>query len=69
MQCSKCGSSNMDFGSVGVSNFPQAWWNPIVSYQSGSNRLINEKTPINSRLCLDCGNLEFSIENISNLVR
>lgn len=69
MECSKCGSSNMDFGSVGVSNFPQAWWNPTVSYQSINNRLLHEKTPINSKLCLDCGHLELSIDNIANLIR
>jgi hypothetical protein len=59
----------LDYGSVGVANFPQAWWNPIVSYQSDKKKLRKEKTPIEANLCLDCGHLEFGIENVTNLVK
>jgi hypothetical protein len=52
----------MDLGSVGVSNFPQAWWNPKVAYQSNNNSLKKDKTPIEANLCLDCGHLEFHID-------
>ncbi len=68
-QCQKCGSSNLDLGTVGAAHFPQAWWNPIVVYQSRDKKLKQKKTMITAILCLDCGHLEFIIANVKGKTR